>query len=194
MKVTIVFSSGTGHNLEIARWVEDEAKKMGAEVRVRKVEELALPAELNPGQAAYQEAAKDIEVASSDDIAWADTLFFSTPARFGTATAAMKFFIESQVGLWAQGKLVNKVVSAFATAQNLHGGQEQAVLSIYTSMMHWGAIIVPPGYSSDVLFGAGGNPYGVSGSADRNGFGEDIEGAVRHQARRTIEISEKLNR
>lgn len=193
MKVTIVFSSGTGHNLEIARWVEDEAKKMGAEVRVRKVDELSIPAELNPGQAVYQEAARNIEVASPEDIAWADTLFFSTPARFGTLSAAMKNFIESQVGLWAQGQLANKVVSAFATAQNAHGGQEQAVLSIYTSMMHWGAIIVPPGYTNDVLYGAGGNPYGVSGSADRNGFSQDIEDAVRHQARRTIEVSKKLN-
>lgn len=192
MKVTIVFSSGTGHNLKIGRWVEDEAKKMGAEVRLRKIEELVLPEELNPGQQAYQDEAKDIPVATGDDLIWADALFFSSPARFGTATAAMKFFLESQVGLWAQGQLKDKVVSAFSTAQNAHGGQEQTILSLYTSMMHWGAIIVPPGYTSDVLYGAGGNPYGVSTSADRNGFGADIEDAVRHQARRTIEVAEKL--
>lgn len=193
MKVAIIFSSGTGHNLSIARWAEDEAKKMGAEVRLRKIEELALPEELNPGQAAYQEAAKDIEVAKGEDLVWADTLLLSSPARFGTATAAMKFFLESQVGLWAQGKLENKVVSAFSTAQNDHGGQEQAVMSLYISMMHWGAIIVPPGFTDNVLYSAGGNPYGVSTSANRDGFGTPIEEAVRYQVRRTLEVSKKIN-
>lgn len=193
MKLTIVYSSGTGHNLQIGRWAEDEAKKMGAEVRLRKIEELFLPGELNPGQAAYQEDAKDIPVASPEDVVWADALLLSSPARFGTATAAMKAFLESMVGSWAQGQLANKVVSAFSTAQNIHGGQEQAILSMYTSMMHWGAIIVPPGYSDELLFAAGGNPYGVSGTATREGFSIPIEEAVRHQTRRTLEIAKKIH-
>jgi multimeric flavodoxin WrbA len=36
----------------------------------------------------------------------------------------MKNFIDLQGGLWAQGKLINKVVSAISSTQNPHGGQE----------------------------------------------------------------------
>lgn len=192
MKLSVIFSSGTGHNLTIAKWVEDEAKKAGVEVRVRKVSELALPAELNPGQAAYQEASKDIAEATPDDFVWADAVIFSTPARYGLMTAAMKNYLESLVGAWAEGKTLNKVVSAFATAQNRNGGQEQTVRSIYTSMMHHGAIIVSPGYADAVQFAVGGNPYGVTGTATREGFETDIEEAVRFQAKRTLEIAQKI--
>lgn len=193
MKLSVIFSSGTGHNLTIARWVEDEAKKLGAEVRVRKVSELALPTELNPGQEAYQNDAKDIVEATPDDFVWADAVIFSSPARYGSMTAAMKNYLESLVKAWATGSTVNKVVSAFATAQNRNGGQEETVRSIYTSMMHHGAIIVAPGYTDAVQFAIGGNPYGVTGTATHEGFENDIEEAVRHQARRTIEIAQKIH-
>ena len=52
---------------------------------------------------------------------------------------------------------------------NNSGGQEATILSLYTSMMHWGAIIASPGYTDPVLFGAGGNPYGTSVTVDQNG-------------------------
>ena len=106
----------------------------------------------------------------------------------------MKQFIDTQGGLWASGKTVNKVVSAMSSAQNPHGGQEATILSLYTSMMHWGAIIVAPGYSDEVIFKAGGNPYGVSVTAGAEGMVEDVEDAVKHQARRTIEIAEKMTK
>ena len=65
--------------------------------------------------------------------------------------------MDLQGGVWSEGRLVDKVVSAMSSAQNPHGGQEQTIQAIYTTMMHWGAIIVPPGYSDDSLFVAGGN-------------------------------------
>ena len=193
MKLSMIFSSVTGHNLTIAQWVEDEAKKHGVDVRLRKVSELSLPEELNPGQAAYQEASKDIAEATPDDFVWADAVIFSSPARYGVMTAAMKNYLESLVKAWGEGLTINKVVSAFATAQNRNGGQEHTVRSIYTSMMHHGAIIVAPGYTNEVQFAIGGNPYGVSGTATRDGFESDIEEAVRHQTRRTIEIAKKIH-
>ena len=52
-------------------------------------------------------------------------------------------------------KLANKAVSAMTSAQNPNGGQEQTVLSLYTTMFHWGAIIAAPGYTDDSLYGAG---------------------------------------
>jgi len=105
----------------------------------------------------------------------------------------MKNFIDTQGGIWAAGKTINKVVSGMTSAQNPHGGQEATLLSLYTSMMHWGAVIATPGYSDDSIFTAGGNPYGTSVSVDKdNNMVEDIEGAVKHQTRRTIDVASRI--
>lgn len=53
----------------------------------------------------------------------------------------MKQFLDIQGGIWRTGKTVNKVVSAMSSAQNQNGGQEATILSLYTTMMHWRAII-----------------------------------------------------
>ena len=55
------------------------------------------------------------------------------------------------------------------SAQNPHGGQEATILSLYTTMYHWGAIVVTPGYTDNSIFAAGGNPYGTSVSVDQQG-------------------------
>lgn len=145
----------------------------------------------NEAWKATVEATKDVPVATSDDIEWADAIIFSVPTRFGNMPSQMKQFLDIQGGLWANGKTVNKVVSAMSSAQNPHGGQEATILSLYTSMMHWGAIIVPPGYTDPVLFGAGGNLYGTSVSVDQNGkMIEDVQAAVKHQAKRTVMVAE----
>ncbi len=97
-------------------------------------------------------------------------------------------------GLWAQGKLVNKVCSAMTTAQNPHGGQEQTLTSFYVSMFHWGVIIAGPGYTDDVIFASGGNPYGTSATVDGEGnIQDDIQKAVEHQAKRTYDITNKIS-
>jgi NAD(P)H dehydrogenase (quinone) len=73
----------------------------------------------------------------------------------------MKQFLDSAGPRWAQGKLVNKAVAGFTGAGNVHGGQESTLLALYNTMYHWGVAIIPAGYTDSVIFGAGGNPYGV---------------------------------
>lgn len=41
---------------------------------------------------------------------------------------------------------MDKVISAMTSAQNPHRGQEQTILQLYTSMYHWGAIVVALGF------------------------------------------------
>ena len=53
------------------------------------------------------------------------------------------------------------------SAQNSHGGQEATILSLYTTMYHWGCIVVTPGYTDDAIFKGGGNPYGTSVSSTK---------------------------
>lgn len=194
VKLAIVYYSSTGHNYQMSRWAEEAALEAGAEVRVLKVRELApdVAIDANPAWREHYDATQDVPVATTDDLAWADAIIWSAPTRFGVIAAQMKQFIDEQGGLWASGKTVNKVVSAMSSAQNMHGGQEATLLSMYTIMMHWGAIIVPPGYTDSVIYASGGNPYGASATADGNGLNDELKASVQHQARRTISIAAKI--
>lgn len=195
VKLAIVYYSSTGTNYQMAQWAKAEAEKNGAEVRLLKVHEL-VPEEgysSNPAWKANADATKDIPEATSEDLVWADAILFSAPTRFGTLPAQMKYFIDGQGGIWSQGKLVNKVVSAMSSAQNVHGGQEATILSLYTNMFHWGAIVVAPGYSDPVLYSTGGNPYGASTQVDGEAnMVDDIKPAVEIQVRRLLDIAGKL--
>lgn len=193
VKLAVIFYSMGGTNYQLAQWAKEGAEEAGAEVKLLKVQELAPEStiEQNDAWKATVEATKDVPIATSDDIVWADALIFSTPTRFGNVASQMKQFLDTQGGLWANGQTVNKVVSAMSSAQNPHGGQEATILNLYTTMAHWGAIIVPPGYTDPVLFGAGGNPYGTSVTVDQDGnMVEDVKDAVKHQAKRTVTVAE----
>src|SRR5690625_4350807 len=191
--VAVIYYSSTGTNYELAKWAEAGAREAGADVKVLKVPELA-PAEAidsNPAWREHYDATKDVPEATSDDLEWADAIIFSAPTRFGNVPSQMKQFIDMQGGLWAQGKLANKVVSAMSSAQNSHGGQEQTVTAIYTTMFHWGAIVVAPGYTDESAFASGGNPYGTSVTQGQDGnMVEDVEAAVKHQAKRTVQVAQ----
>ncbi|MBU5437121.1 NAD(P)H:quinone oxidoreductase [Tissierella sp. MSJ-40] len=192
VKLGIIYYSSTGTNYKLAKWAEEAALEVGAEVRVLKVQELAPEAAINsnPVWKAHVEEAKDVPIATTDDLEWADAIIFSTPTRFGNISSQMKQFIDITGGIWAQGKLTNKVVSAMSSAGNPHGGQEATIKALYTSMMHWGAIIATPGFTDRSIYKAGGNPYGTSVTVDQDGkMVEDVEDAVKHQAKRTIEIA-----
>lgn len=192
VKLAIIYYSSTGNNYQMAKWAKEAAEELGAEVRIRKVQELA-PIEAinsNPLWKNHYEETKDVPVATSEDLDWADAIIFSTPTRFGNVASQMKQFLDQQGGLWAQGKLVNKVVSAMSSAQNPNGGQEATVLALYKTMCHWGAIIVPPGYTDASIFKAGGNPYGTSATIGQDGkMVNDVEEAVKHQAKRTVTVA-----
>ncbi|MBN8233614.1 NAD(P)H:quinone oxidoreductase type IV [Halobacillus kuroshimensis] len=196
VKLAIIYYSSTGTNYKMAKWAEEEAQKTDAEVKLIRVPELAPmeAIEQNPAWKDHYLATKDVvPEATVDDLDWADAVIFSMPTRFGNVPAQIKQFMDQAGGLWFQGKLVNKVISAMTSAQNPHGGQESTLLNFYTTMFHWGSIIATPGYTNDAVFGAGGNPYGTSVSVDGEGnMKEDVETAVRHQVNRTLEIAGKF--
>lgn len=192
VKVAVIYYSARGTNYQMAQWAEEAAKQGNTEVKLFKVDELIpdFVIEKDPGMKAQRNASKDVPVASSNDLDWADVIIFSVPTRFGNMASQMKNFLDMQGGIWAQGKLTNKVVTAMSSAQNPHGGQEATILSLYTSMMHWGAVIVTPGFTDDSIYKAGGNPYGTSVTVDMEGnMVEDVKDAVMHQAKRAVEVA-----
>lgn len=197
VKLAVVYYSMGGTNYQMAKWAEESAKELGAEIRLVKAQELAPQSVIdsNPAWKEFTESTKDVPVVKNDDIEWADAIIFSVPTRFGVMASQMKQFLDTTGGLWAQGKTINKVVSAMTSAQNPHGGQEATLLSLYTMMYHWGALVVTPGYTDPVIFGAGGNPYGTSVTVGQDGkMVEDVEAAVKYQAKRVITVAETFKK
>ncbi|MHA6346153.1 NAD(P)H-dependent oxidoreductase [Roseivivax sp. CAU 1761] len=191
-KIAVIFYTTYGTNHGVALEAARAAEAAGAEVRLRRIAETA-PREVVEGQEAWTaqlEKMADIPEVSHDDMLWADGYFFSSPTRYGTVTSQMRAFIDTLGPLWQEGKLADKVVTATTSAANAHGGQETTLTSLYTTFMHWGAVIVPPGYTDPVIFETGGNPYGFSvkaGELDDTG-----RKAIAHQARRLVAKTERL--
>ncbi|TDQ04820.1 NAD(P)H:quinone oxidoreductase [Labedaea rhizosphaerae] len=194
-KVAVIYYSATGTVHALAEAVAEGAEAAGAEVRLRRVAELA-PAtaiDQNPLWRKHIDASATIAEAGTADLEWADSFAFGTPTRFGSPAAQLKQFIDQTSGLWRAGKLADKPVTAFTSAYNRHGGSEATILSLANVFYHWGALIVPTGYTDPAVHAAGGNPYGTSSFG---GDGPDAAtlDAARYQGRRLAEITMRLGR
>lgn len=194
VKLAVLFYSTYGTNHRMAEIAAEAARDAGAEVRLLRIAETA-PAEVVAAQDAWQaqvDRSADIPVATPADMEWADAYLFSTPTRFGGASSQVRAFIDTLGGQWFSGALANKAVSAMSSAQNAHGGQEATLLGLYTTFMHWGSVIVPPGFTDQSIFAAGGNPYGYSHTQGTE-FDAPRRAAIEHQARRLVEMAAKLS-
>ncbi len=158
-KLAVIYYSATGHGTTMANRVAATAEAAGADVRLRHIAETRDPEEFagNPAWTANHQATKDLPAATGDDIVWADAVIFGSPTRFGNTASQFRAFIDSLGGLWAKGQLADKVYAGFTSSQTAHGGQETTLITLYITLMHFGGIIVPPGYTDGVKF-ADGNP------------------------------------
>ncbi len=191
--IAIIYYSSTGNTYEVAKAIEAGASEAGAEVRLRKVRELAGPEAIasKPAWGAHIDATRDVPEATLADLEWADGYVFGSPTRFGLPAAQLKQFIDTVGPLWATGKLQDKAAAAFTGAGNLHGGQESTLLAMHHMFYHWGSVIVPPGYTDASVKAAGGNPYGTSFTA-----GATVDAAVlaaaQYQGRRVAKFAALL--
>jgi NAD(P)H dehydrogenase (quinone) len=194
VRLAVVYYSTYGLNHQMAQAAAEAAQAAGAEVRLRKVRETAPEGVVNGQDAwrAHAEKTADVPEATLDDMEWANAYLFSAPTRFGVMASQMRAFIDQLGPLWARGALANKAASAMTSAQNPHGGQESTLLSMYATFMHWGSIIVAPGYTDPVIFASGGNPYGTTATATGEPLNEQARASIAHQARRLVEIAAKL--
>jgi NAD(P)H dehydrogenase (quinone) len=147
-RVLVVYYSATGHVHALAKAVAEGAGQVGAEVRLRHVEELAPEMLISQNQAwgRHRSEVSDEPTASLVDLEWADGIAFGTPTRFGNVAAQLKMFVDQAGQLWEEGKLINKVMTAFTSSQTDHGGQESTILAL----------------AVHEVFAGGGNPYGAS--------------------------------
>jgi NAD(P)H dehydrogenase (quinone) len=195
-KIAIIYYSATGHGTAMAQHVASAAEAAGGEVRIRHVAETRDPSSFasNPAWSANYDATKDLPPATGDDIVWADAVILGTPTRFGSPSSQFRAFIDSLGGLWAEGRLADKVYAGWTSTQTQHGGQETTLLALYITLMHFGGIIVPPGYTDPVKFGDG-NPYGVShvtGPENKAQLSDVTVAALEHLARRVVGVADKL--
>ncbi|MFE5119592.1 NAD(P)H:quinone oxidoreductase [Streptomyces sp. NPDC056669] len=195
VKLAVVYYSSTGTIAEIAKELRDAGVKAGAEVRLLKVAELAPQAAIdsNPAWAAHHAATAELPEATPDDIEWADAVLFGTPTRFGNVSAQLKQFIDTLGGLWAQGKLADKVYSGFVSSATAHAGQESTLLALYNSIHHFGGITVSPGFTDPAKFNDG-NPYGTShvDAQGTNPVDDTTRTAARIQAERAVKMATAL--
>ena len=185
-RITVVYYSSTGNIHRLAEAVVDGAADAGAEVRLRRVPELA-PAEVveaNPAWRAHLDATTHIPVPTLDDLRWANGFAFGTPTRFGNVAAQLRQFLDTTSGPWQAGELADKPATGFTGSYEEHGGQESTLLSLYNTFFHWGSVVVPTGYVDyEVVNRAGGNPYGVSQVEERAAADADYAKAVLAAAR-----------
>jgi len=195
VNAAVIYYSATGNVYALARAVVAGAEKAGAEVRLRKVRELAPDEAIasNEGWQAHALETKAVAEAELDDLEWADVVIFGTPTRYGNMAAQLKQFIDTSGPLWAAGKLADKVYSGFTSTGTAHGGQESTLLALYNTYYHWGGIIVPPGYLDPIQFVAG-NPYGAShvSANGTNPPGETELAAAEFTGRRAVEVASLL--
>src|ERR1700712_711985 len=126
VKVAIIYYSATGGVYKLAQAVQEGAEKAGAEVRLRKVHELAPQEaiESNEGWAAHALETQDVPEATAEDILWADAVLFGTPTRYGNVAAQLKQFLDTLGPQWAQGQLANKVYSGFTSTGTAQGARK----------------------------------------------------------------------
>lgn len=193
VNVAIIYYSATGSVHDMALTAEEAAKATGANVRLRKVAELAPPEAIasNEAWAAHAKATEDVEVATPEDIDWADVVVFGTPTRYGNVASQLKQYLDTLGPLWAQGKLADKVYVGFVSTATKRGGQETTLLALYNLVYHFGGIIVPPGYTDPAVKFNDGNPYGASHISAQGAIpvAEEERAAVSHMVTRAITVA-----
>jgi NAD(P)H dehydrogenase (quinone) len=192
--VAVIYYSSTGNVHALAEALAEGASGAGAEVRLRRVAELAPDEAIdsNPAWRAHLDATAHIPEASHEDLRWADAYAFGTPARYGNVSSQLKQFLDTTAALWAAGELADKPATGFTSAINRHGGNESTVLALYNTMHHWGAILVSPGYTHAAFTAAGGNPYGTAHASGQGAPDEDALAAARHQGERLARVAALL--
>ena len=195
VRAAVIYYSATGTVHALATAAAEGAEQAGAEVRLRRVSELAPQAaiEANPDWGRHLRETAEVPEASSGDLAWADLVVFGTPTRFGAPASQLMAFVDANGPLWEEGRLADKVFTAFTASQTSHGGQESTLLALSHVFHHWGGIIVPPGYTDPIQFESG-NPYGAS-QVSGDGAPDNVAlDAARHQSRRAVDIAAALKR
>lgn len=195
-KVLVLYYSAYGHIETMANAVAEGARSTGATVDVKRVPEL-VPADV--AKASYYKVDQAAPIATPDELADYDAIIVGAGTRYGTVASQMRNFLDQTGALWAQGKLVGKVASAFTSSATQHGGQESTILGLIPTFLHHGMAYVGLPYAFQGQMGVeavkGGSPYGASTITDGDGSRQPSEielEAARYQGAHVAKIAAKL--
>ena len=193
-KVLVLYYSAYGHIETMANAVAEGARSTGATVDVKRVPEL-VPEDV--ARASYYKVDQAAPVAKPDELADYDAIIIGAGTRYGTVASQMRNFLDQTGALWAQGKLVGKVASAFTSSATQHGGQESTLLSMQLPLLHHGCVIVGIPFTEPALSTTrgGGTPYGashVAGGQDDPQLSDDESVLARVLGRRVAEVARRL--
>jgi NAD(P)H dehydrogenase (quinone) len=201
MKLLVVFYSTYGHIYKMAEAIAEGAKEVaGAEVAIRRVPETLSHEILEKmGAVEAQKVFSSIPVCTVEELAQADAVIFGTPTRFGNMCGQMRQFLDATGSLWANGSLVGKVGSVFASSATQHGGQESTILTFHVTLLHHGFVVVglPYAFQGQMRIDeiTGGSPYGATtiagGDGSRMPSENELE-AARFQGKHVAGIAAKL--
>ncbi len=201
MKILIVYYSMYGHIHKMAEAIAEGAREVnGGEVTLRRVPETLSEEVLTKmGALDAQKSFFHIPVCTVDELAQADAIIFGTPTRFGNMCGQMRQFLDATGQLWAEGALVGKVGSVFASSATQHGGQESTILSFHITLLHQGFVVVglPYTFQGQMRIDeiTGGSPYGattVTGGQGERMPSENELDAARFQGKHVATLTKKL--
>ena len=195
-KVLVLYYSAYGHIETMANAVAEGARSTGATVDVKRVPEL-VPEDV--AKASYYKVDQAAPIAKPDELADYDAIIVGAGTRYGTVASQMRNFLDQTGALWAQGRLVGKVASAFTSSATQHGGQESTILGLIPTFLHHGMAYVGLPYAFQGQMGVeavkGGSPYGASTITDGDGSRQpsriELE-AARYQGAHVAKIAAKL--
>ncbi|MBH0236324.1 NAD(P)H:quinone oxidoreductase [Methylobrevis albus] len=196
-KILVLYYSSYGHIETMAGAVaEGAASVAGTEVTIKRVPE-TVPEEI--AKASHFKLDQAAPIATVAELADYDAIIFGVPTRYGRMSSQMASFLDQTGGLWAQGKLIGKVGSVFASTATQHGGQETTIISTIVNLMHHGMVIVGLPYSEQRQMTlseiSGGSPYGATTIAGGDGSRQPSENELemaKSQGRHVAEIAAKL--
>jgi NAD(P)H dehydrogenase (quinone) len=202
MNVLIAHYSMLGHTYRLAEAIMQGAKDEGATVFLMRIPEILMQEDNKQrGASEFQKSLKEIPICTPDSLIEADAIILGAPTYLGNMCAQMQYFLNSLGKLWRDGALVGKVGSAFTSSGSQHGGQEAALLSVHTTMLHLGMIVVglPYTFQGQLRIDeiTGGTPYGATTIAGQKGErmpSENELAAARFQGKHVASIAAKLGK
>ncbi|MDT8383129.1 MAG: NAD(P)H:quinone oxidoreductase [Gammaproteobacteria bacterium] len=203
MKILVVYYSMYGHIYQMAQAVAEGVESIsGAHAELRRVPETLTDDVLEKmGALDEKKSSANITLATVDELEQADAIIFGTPTRFGNMCGQMRQFFDATGHLWATGALIGKIGSVFTSSNTQHGGQESTILSMHTTLLHHGMVIVGLPYSfegqmrMDEITGC--SPYGASTIAGADGVrmpSENELAGARYQGSHVAALAAKLTR
>ncbi len=200
LHVLIVYYSRFGAVGALASAIAEGVREVpGVESSLLEVEERPIE-ELRPGETEHEMQRRRARVV--DQFVNVDAVIVGSPAYFGSMAAPVKRLFEDAATAsvppvtdrsrpWRHHLFRDKVGAAFTSSATPHGGNEMALHSMLTLMMHLGMLIVTPGQHEPV-FSVGTSPYGATAVVavhDAQTPSPDEQRDARELGRRVAEVT-----